>query len=73
VRIVKGVEILFLQYAAGANEVHYTSGDVSKLTTYSPTVNGVELQPFVSNVFPPNGFNTKKNIAAKVRNVSYFD
>ncbi|PNY10958.1 WD and tetratricopeptide repeats protein 1-like, partial [Trifolium pratense] len=60
-----GVEILFLQYAAGANEVQYTSGDVSKLTTYSPIVNGVELQPFVSNVFP-NGFNTKKNIAAKL-------
>ncbi|KAK2445509.1 Transducin/WD40 repeat superfamily protein [Trifolium repens] len=51
---------------AGANEVQYTSGDVSKLTTYSPTVNGVELQPFVSNVFPPNKFNTKNNIAAKL-------
>jgi len=54
-----------LQYAAGVNEVQYTSGDVSKLTTYSPSVNGVELQPFVSNIFT-NGFHTKKNIAAKV-------
>ncbi|CAK8568218.1 unnamed protein product [Lathyrus sativus] len=50
---------------AGVNEVQYTSGDVSKLVTYSPTVNGVELQPFVPNVFP-NGFHAKKNIAAKL-------
>ncbi|XP_004501616.1 protein ALTERED SEED GERMINATION 2 [Cicer arietinum] len=50
---------------AGVNEMQYTSGDVSKLTTYSPIVNGAELQPFVSNVFP-NGFPTKKNIAAKL-------
>lgn len=56
---------LFLEYAAGVNEVQYTSGDVSKLVTYSPTVNGVELQSFVPYVFP-NGFHAKKNIAAKV-------
>ncbi|TKY74456.1 WD and tetratricopeptide repeats protein 1 [Spatholobus suberectus] len=50
---------------AGVNEMQYTSGDVSKLMTYSPTINGTELQPCVSNVFP-NGFPIKKNIAAKL-------
>ncbi|AES73199.2 putative transcription factor WD40-like family [Medicago truncatula] len=50
---------------AGVNEVQYSSGDVSKLMTYSPSVNGLELQPFVSNVFT-NGFHTKKNITAKL-------
>ncbi|XP_019438517.1 PREDICTED: WD and tetratricopeptide repeats protein 1 [Lupinus angustifolius] len=49
---------------AGVNEMQYTSGDVSKLMTYSPTTDGVELQPFVSNVFP-NDFPVKKNIAEK--------
>ncbi|KAJ1424805.1 WD40/YVTN repeat-like-containing domain superfamily [Sesbania bispinosa] len=49
----------------GVNEVQYTSGDVSKLMTYSPTTNGVELHPFASNV-SPNGFPIKKNIAAKL-------
>ncbi|XP_057427167.1 protein ALTERED SEED GERMINATION 2 [Lotus japonicus] len=50
---------------AGVNELQYTPEDVSKLMTYSPTINGVELQPFVSNVFP-NGFSVKNNIAAKL-------
>lgn len=45
--------------------MQYTSGDVSKMMTYSPTINGIELQPFVSSV-SPNGFPIKKNIAAKV-------
>lgn len=58
-------------YAAGVNELQYTPEDVSKLMTYSPTINGVELQPFVSNVFP-NGFSVKKNIAAKVCSDLYF-
>ncbi|XP_061372050.1 protein ALTERED SEED GERMINATION 2 [Gastrolobium bilobum] len=49
----------------GMDEMQYTSGDVSKMMTYSPTINGLELQPFVSNVFP-NGFPVKKNIAAKL-------
>ncbi|XP_047160111.1 protein ALTERED SEED GERMINATION 2 isoform X2 [Vigna umbellata] len=50
---------------AGMNEMQYTSGDVSKMMTYSPIVNGIELQSCVSNVFP-NGFPIKKNIAAKL-------
>ncbi|XP_027353621.1 WD and tetratricopeptide repeats protein 1 isoform X2 [Abrus precatorius] len=50
---------------AGVNEMQYTSEDASKLMAYSPTINGVELQPCVSNVFP-NGFPIKKNIAAKL-------
>ncbi|KAG5065778.1 hypothetical protein JHK86_009509 [Glycine max] len=50
---------------AGVNEMQYTSGDDSKLMTYSPTINGTEMQPCVSNVFP-NGFPIKKNIAAKL-------
>ncbi|XP_027903176.1 WD and tetratricopeptide repeats protein 1 isoform X2 [Vigna unguiculata] len=50
---------------AGVNEMQYTSGDVSKMMTYSPIVNGIELQSCVSNVFP-NGFPIKKNIAAKL-------
>ncbi|RDX91704.1 WD and tetratricopeptide repeats protein 1, partial [Mucuna pruriens] len=50
---------------AGVNEMQYTSGDLSKLMTYSPTINGTELPPCVSNVFP-NGFPIKKNIAAKL-------
>ncbi|MED6172781.1 Protein ALTERED SEED GERMINATION 2 [Stylosanthes scabra] len=50
---------------AGVNEMQYNSGDISKLMTYSPTINGMELQPSVSNVFP-NGFSIKKNVAAKI-------
>ncbi|KAL4358838.1 hypothetical protein AHAS_Ahas08G0017400 [Arachis hypogaea] len=50
---------------AGLNDMQYTSGDVSKLMTYSPTINGMELQPSVSSVFP-NGFSIKKNVAAKI-------
>lgn len=57
--------------AAGVNEMQYTSGDVSKMMTYSPIVNGIELQSCVSNVFP-NGFPIKKNIAAKVRSFYFF-
>ncbi|CAL0327345.1 unnamed protein product [Lupinus luteus] len=49
---------------AGVNEMQYTSGDVSKLMTYSPTTDRIKLQPFVSNAFP-NGFPIKKNIAEK--------
>ena len=45
--------------------MQYASGDVSKMMTYSPTINGTELQSCVSNV-SPNGFTIKKNIAAKV-------
>lgn len=43
--------------------MQYTTED--KLMTYSPTINGTELQPCVSNIFQ-NGFPIKKNIAAKV-------
>ncbi|KAL5145235.1 WD and tetratricopeptide repeats protein 1 [Glycine soja] len=50
---------------AGVKEMQYTSGDESKLMTYSPTINGSEMQPCVSNVFP-NRFPIKKNIAAKL-------
>ncbi|CAJ1974009.1 unnamed protein product [Sphenostylis stenocarpa] len=50
---------------AGVNEMQYTSGDASKMMTYSPTINGIELQPCVSNV-NPNGFPIRKNIAAKL-------
>ncbi|XP_020962149.1 WD repeat protein iqw1 isoform X3 [Arachis ipaensis] len=50
---------------AGLNDMQYTSGDVSKLMTYSPTINGMELQPSISSVFP-NGFSIKKNVAAKI-------
>jgi WD and tetratricopeptide repeat-containing protein 1 len=48
--------------------MQYTSGDVSKLMTYSSAINGVELQPFVSAGFP-NGFPIKENIASKVCSV----
>jgi len=51
--------------------MQYTSGDVSKMMTYSPIVNGIELQSCVSNVFP-NGFPIKKNIAAKVQSFYFF-
>jgi len=51
--------------------MQYTSGDVSKMMTYSPTINGIELQSCVSNVFP-NGFTNKKNIAAKVYSFYFF-
>jgi len=57
--------LIFFHYAAGVNEMQYASGDVSKMMTYSPTINGTELQSCVSNV-SPNGFTIKKNIAAKV-------
>ncbi|KAL2340008.1 hypothetical protein Fmac_007948 [Flemingia macrophylla] len=50
---------------AGVNEMQYASGDISKLTTYCSTINGTELQPCVSNVFPIE-FPFKKNIAAKL-------
>ncbi|KAG2692462.1 hypothetical protein I3843_08G054500 [Carya illinoinensis] len=36
---------------AGRSAMQYTSGDVSKLMNFTPILNGVELQPAVSNVF----------------------
>lgn len=32
----------------------YTAADVSKLTTFAPWPNGVEMQPTVSKNYPPH-------------------
>lgn len=45
--------------------MQYTPGDVSKLMSFSPILNGVELQPPVSNVFPSH-LPRKNNVAATV-------
>jgi len=50
---------------AVVNEMQYALEDVAKMMTYSPTINGTELQSCVSKVFP-NGFTIIKNIAAKL-------
>lgn len=48
---------------AGRSAMQYTPGDVSKLMSFSPILNGVELQPPVSNVFPSH-LPRKNNVAA---------
>ncbi|KAA8528339.1 hypothetical protein F0562_035694 [Nyssa sinensis] len=48
---------------AGGNAMQYTSGDASKLMSFFPIVNGVELQSSASTVFH-SGFPLKSNVAA---------
>ncbi|KAK9271061.1 hypothetical protein L1049_026650 [Liquidambar formosana] len=46
---------------AGGSSMRYTSGDVSKLMSFTPVLNGVP----VSNVFP-NSYPSKRNVSAKL-------
>ncbi|XP_030933686.1 WD and tetratricopeptide repeats protein 1 isoform X1 [Quercus lobata] len=48
---------------AGRSAMQYTPGDVSKLMSFSPILDGVELQPPVSNVFTSH-LPRKNNVAA---------
>ncbi|KAM1180690.1 hypothetical protein ACFX13_020073 [Malus domestica] len=49
---------------AGESAMQYTSGDVLKLTSFSPILNGVELHQPASNVFR-NGLPKRGNVAAR--------
>jgi hypothetical protein len=52
----------FLKLIAGRSAMQYTSGDVSKLMSFTP---GAELQPPVSN-FLPRRLTRKSNVATMV-------
>lgn len=48
---------------AGGTSMQYTSADASKIMTFSPTLNGVELQSSILGVLQ-NGFHLKRNVSA---------
>ncbi|XP_012067963.1 WD and tetratricopeptide repeats protein 1 isoform X2 [Jatropha curcas] len=48
---------------AGGSAMQYTSGDASKLMTFTPILNGLELQPPPSDVFR-SGLHFKSNLAS---------
>ncbi|CAL5332701.1 unnamed protein product [Camellia sinensis] len=48
---------------AGGTSMQYTSADASKIMTFSPTLNGVELQSSILGALQ-NGFHLKRNVSA---------
>ncbi|XP_022735780.1 WD and tetratricopeptide repeats protein 1-like isoform X8 [Durio zibethinus] len=58
------VYLMNINHASGSL-MQYSSGDASKLMTFTPVLNRLEHQPLVSNVFQ-NGLQRRNNIAARI-------